>query len=174
MGTEAPPNSPEPPKEKVFEREDPIVIEEVGASDSGRNDAAPRKTAVLSRYAALSVSLTPKVSLSQACHHWCRPPGSTAIALAAFLRAAGLDSEFRQATTGVGEPTDNGVREVLLDFYARNHPEYANEEKVARIIRSFKRKAQAQRELPDTAARRWDELLWAGFLREGVDVTQEM
>ena len=112
--------------------------------------------------------------LSQACHHWCRPPGSTAIALAAFLRAAGLDSEFRQATTGVGEPTDNGVREVLLDFYARNHPEYANEEKVARIIRSFKRKAQAQRELPDTAARRWDELLWAGFLREGVDVQEDV
>ena len=33
---------------------------------------------------------------------------------------------------------------------------------------------QAQRELPDTAARRWDELLWAGFLREGVDVQEDV
>ena len=69
-------------------------------------------------------------------------PRQTCTGGCAFLRAAGLDSEFRQATTGTGEPTDNGVREVLLDFYARNHPEYANEEKVARIIRSFRRKAQ--------------------------------
>ena len=67
-----------------------------------------------------------EVMLDRACHRWSAPPhrdGHDHTAIAAFLRAAGVDTEFRQAMSGVGNPTEDGIRAVLFDFYARNHPE---------------------------------------------------
>ena len=54
------------------------------------------------------------------------------------------------------------VRSILMAFYEANHPEYANEPKISRIIESFKRKG---REGTTT----WVSLLWEAYEREGVD-----
>jgi hypothetical protein len=63
------------------------------------------------------------VMLERACCRWSVPHRHDTAAIGAFLRAAGVDNEFRQAMSDIGDPTEIGVRAVLLDFYQRNHPE---------------------------------------------------
>ena len=50
-----------------------------------------------------------------------------------------------------------------MAFYKAKHPEYANDDKIQRIIDSFKNKAA---KAPGSS---WQELLWAAYAKEGVD-----
>eukprot|EP01048_Picozoa_sp_COSAG05_P022710 COSAG05_NODE_4648_length_1424_cov_1.387925_1_plen_433_part_10 len=58
--------------------------------------------------------------------------------------------------------TEAEVRSTLMAFYTANHPEFASDNKVFRIIDSFKRKE-------DSTGQPWYALLWAAYQKEGVD-----
>ena len=62
-----------------------------------------------------------------------------------------------------GDATD-GVARTLMAFYKAKHPEFANDDKIQRIIESFKQKADAA---GDKAS--WQSLMWAAYEKEGVD-----
>jgi hypothetical protein len=65
------------------------------------------------------------------------------------------------------EPEPKSVAEILMGFYKANYPEFATDNKVQRIIASFKAKAD---HVPGSS---WQELLWAAYEKEGVDPRAE-
>ena len=60
-----------------------------------------------------------------------------------------------------GDGTD-GVARTLMAFYEAKHPEFANEEKIQRIIESFKQKAEGGKAS-------WQSLMWEEFDKQGVN-----
>jgi hypothetical protein len=64
--------------------------------------------------------------------------------------------------------TDAGAKMLLMNFYRAKHPEYANADKISRIVDSFKTKAAK----PNSTGQ-WYELMWAAYTKEGVDPRQE-
>ena len=60
-----------------------------------------------------------------------------------------------------GDGTD-GVARTLMAFYTAKHPEFANEEKIQRIIESFKQKAEGGKAS-------WQSLMWEEFDKQGVN-----
>ena len=84
------------------------------------------------------------------------------ISFMALLRVKGLDTDVNRAVRDIGEPTDAAVREILMGFYEQNHPEFATDAKISRILDSFKKKG-------GTTGTPWPQLLWEAYAKEGVE-----
>jgi hypothetical protein len=80
----------------------------------------------------------------------------------ALCNAALIGTEVQRAAHDIGEPELQAAKEVLMYFYKTNHPEYANEDKISRIVGSFQSKAQKPGSDP------WHKQMWAAYEKEGV------
>eukprot|EP01047_Picozoa_sp_COSAG01_P066998 COSAG01_NODE_9367_length_2467_cov_4.648649_1_plen_404_part_10 len=56
--------------------------------------------------------------------------GVLMVASTALLRVVGLDTEVNRAIRGLGEPTEEAVRFILMSFYKANYPEFATDDKL--------------------------------------------
>ena len=81
----------------------------------------------------------------------------------ALCNAALIGDEVQRAAYDIGEPRVEAAKEILMYFYKTNHPEYANEDKISRIVGSFQAKAQK----PNSEA--WYKMMWDAYAKEGVE-----
>jgi hypothetical protein len=69
------------------------------------------------------------------------------------------------ANAAAAKAEERQVARTLIAFYLANHPEFANDEKVQRIIARFKAKAAKSE-----SGEGWKHLLFAAYKKEGVDL----
>jgi len=93
--------------------------------------------------------------------------GRRMVASTALLRAIGLDTEINRAAYGIGEPTEPAVREILMGFYRANHPEFASDAKIVRILDSFRKKET-------TTGTPWYDLLWDAYSQQNVEPRKDI
>jgi hypothetical protein len=86
----------------------------------------------------------------------------------ALCNAALIGGHVQRCAYAIGEPQEHAAKRLLMNFYEEKHPEYANDDKISRIVGSFQAKAK-KADAKDT----WWGMMWAAYKKEGVEPQED-
>jgi hypothetical protein len=90
------------------------------------------------------------------------------ISYRALCNAALIGGEVQRCAYAIGEPQEHAAKRLLMSFYEEKHPEYANDDKISRIVRSFQAKAKKP-----GAKDTWWGMMWAAYKKKGAEPQED-